>query len=204
MVGTKTFTEVRYDVSQAEKDLQKLDRQVVKSGRTAERSFGQVGTDGVRKFGDALDVINPKIIALGIGLTKVGKGFRKFAKFAVQGSLIIGGLVVVSKVISATVANVANLADKLADIDARIGAINETTERTLRLRNLASSIGDANDNRQFIELKRILDLKEAESAFRENEGGAFGHPRQRQTGGAAARRLYAWNRFQAGQAAALG
>jgi len=163
------FTEVRYEVSQAEKDLQKLDKQVVKSGKTAERSFGQVGTAGVRKFGDAIDVINPKVIALGIGLTKVGRGFRKIAKFAIQSSLIIGGLVVISKVIGATVANVANLADKLADIDARIIAINETAERTLRLRNLASSIGDANDNRRFIELKRVLDLREAESVFREDE-----------------------------------
>jgi len=152
-------TEVLYDVSQAEKQLKKLDKSVVKSGKTAKKSFSGEAAGGLQKFGGTISKVSPKL----------GGMVSKLGGLAGSGGLIAGGFAVAGGAILATIANVVDLAGALENIDARLDVINQTAERTLKLRDAASALGDAAENRGIVEARRNLKLEKASVIRRQNE-----------------------------------
>jgi hypothetical protein len=64
-------TEVLYDVSKAEKELKKLDKSVVKSGKKAKSSFGDA-SGGVKQFGGVLSIASPQAAGFASQMTTIG------------------------------------------------------------------------------------------------------------------------------------
>lgn len=138
-------TKVLYDVSQAVKELDKLDRKVTKSGKTAEQSLKK-GGEGVSRFGDLASKVNPKVSAL----TAKIRGLAASAGPAGVAVAAIGG--------SAAVAAVAftDLGGALRNADDTLGRFNEKAARSRAILDAISSTQDARRNVAFEDAKDAI------------------------------------------------
>ena len=151
-------TEVRYDVSKALKELDKLRAGVKKAAGETKKKFREAG-DSTKKFDKVLGDLTNRIPGLNAGMTR----------FASIAGKIGPGFTFAGAAIGITVANMVQLSSQLEDIDKRIAEINKTAERTLRFQNLASSVGDAQENRRIREARRLLNIRQAEVGLRQAE-----------------------------------
>lgn len=151
-------TTVLYDISQALKELFKLDKKVKESGTKTKSSFDKAG-EGVKKFGGEASSLSPKLGGL----------ISKLGGLATSGGLIAGGFAIAGAAILATVANVFNLAEALADIDAGLKTINSTAERSQGFEELSSTIADELEIAAIRADRTLIVTQKAANARRQNE-----------------------------------
>ncbi len=138
-------TKVIYDTEDAIKAVKKLDDAVVEHGDKAEESFELAGS-GVADFGKKLAGMNPKI----------GAAVNTITKLAGSGGLVAGGFIAGAAAIGGVIANLTNLAGKLADVNIELKGIRRTAEGVQDFLDLSSSVLDAQENFAFIAEKEEL------------------------------------------------
>jgi hypothetical protein len=150
-------TKVLYDVSQAVKELNKLNKKVEESGDKAEESFDE-GASSASLFDKALG--------------KVGGTASKVAGSVRGVATAVGGVGAVAAVaaagVAAVVAQFIDLDEILKDSVASIEEFEKATQRVLNAREAISNIGDQAVNRDFRLAQRSLRLARAENARAQN------------------------------------
>lgn len=143
-------TKVLYDTDQAIDQLEKLDKQTKKSGRTAEESFGKA--DGASK---ALERQLGKIPGT------AGRTVSEFRAVAAAGGA--AGVAVTGLALSAgaLVSQILDLPTLLLNTNRQLQELSESTRAAQAFADAASDIGDALEKRGFFEARQQLDFTQA-------------------------------------------
>lgn len=150
-------TKVLYDVSQAVKELNKLNKKVEESGDKAEESFDE-GASSASLFDKALGKVS--------GTASKAAGSVRGVATAVGG---VGAVAAVAAAgVAAVVAQFIDLDEILKDSVASIEEFEKATQRVLNAREAISNIGDQAVNRDFRLAQRSLRLARAENARAQN------------------------------------
>jgi hypothetical protein len=135
-------TKIIYDVSDAIKNLKKLDKQAKKTGDSTEDAFDG-GADSLKDFEGALTKVNPKLGGFASNLTKIAGAAGPMG--VAVGAAAAAGV--------ALVGAFAPLPDIMRDNVAMMQLFADQSQSILDQQNRISSIQDAQRSRFFRDLK---------------------------------------------------
>lgn len=142
------ITKVLYDVSQAIKELTKLDKKVDKSGKKTKQTFTLAG-GGIEKLGGAVGKINPKL----------GNMVTKFGGLAVKAGPAAVAISAIGAAVAVTAANLFDLAGALRDADATLGSFLVDAKKAQEFAEILSTSGDVKQQESFLRTKDLLSRK---------------------------------------------
>jgi hypothetical protein len=150
-------TKVLYDVNDAIKELERLNKKVEESGDKANDSF-EKGGDGANVFGKAVGRLSGPVKAAGTAI-----------KTAVTSLASLPGVALVAVgAMAAVVAQFIDFDGILKDSIRSIEGFNEATDTIQQTKDAFSSLGDAAVNRDLRLAQRAVKLDQAENARAQN------------------------------------